>query len=141
MASGSTAAREAGMPMTEPGRVETPAAVVYENVLDNLLATIREHVITRVNSYGMPTLDEVPKAVRTRLAWMKATEDDLAMTMHQTLFGSGDDVERRKQLRARLGECWVDMAAWLINRALRDEYPLARTVKEIAEDEAQAERE
>ena len=134
----SRTAQEAGLTVGAPKQVETPADVVYEDVLDKLLATLRENILARVDSYGMPALDEVPKAVKTRLAWMKATEDDLALTAHQTLFGSADDLERRKQLWDRVGECWVDMAAWMVHRAVRDEHPMARTLKELAADEKHA---
>lgn len=120
------------------------SVVVYEEVLDDLLATLRENILNRRENWAMPAYDEEIKAVQRRAMWVAATEKDLEETVQLTLIGSGDDVETRDTLRERVKSSMLDMAAWLVHGGLVREFPRAQTRKEIAEErqrELQAEAE
>lgn len=108
--------------------------VVYEHVLDELLAELRTNIMTRRDGYQMPAEDETLQAVSRRVSWLSATAKDLGGAEQLTLLGSADDVAARNAVRARAKASLLDMAAWLVHDRLRADHPFARTLREIEEE-------
>ena len=109
------------------------AVIVYEGVLDELLAALRANIMHRRDNSLMPGYGEAIKAVQRRASWVAASEKDLEGSQQLTLLGSGDDVEEQAALKARMQHSLIDMAAWLVHDRIRHQYPDARTLREIEE--------
>lgn len=107
--------------------------VVYESVLDDLLAQLRGNIMVRRDSYTMPAEGETLQMVSRRISWLSATAKDLGGAEQLTLLGSADDVVARNAVKARAKASLLDIAAWLVHDRLRADHPYAKTLREIAD--------